>query len=111
MKTFNVSELKSTVMESMTTRANILTLLEGVDPPKPYEIGLWKGYNIVLPDGIELVTKYGVKIAGEGIKVKVYNENGQYSVKAPSPNGEYDVELAYILTECDKRITAFAIFD
>lgn len=111
MKRYNIADLKQTIMESCTTRSNILTMLESTETPKPYVVGKWKAYKVTLPDGIELVTKYGVKMAGEGLPVKVYNENGQYRVEAPGPNGDRDVELAYILTECDQRISSFVVFD
>lgn len=108
MKRYNVSELKESLLESSATRRNILTLLESSVPSEPYVIGMWKGQSITLPDGIELTTKTGMKMMGEGLPVKVYNKDGQYS--AFTDKGA-PIELTYIINESDDRVTSIIVFD
>lgn len=108
MKRYNISSLKSTILESSATRSNILTMLESTIPEKPYVIGYWKGYRITLPDGIELATKSGMKMAGRGLPVKVFNNNGQYS--AIEDNRDRKIDLTYVLNEADS-LTDIVVFD
>jgi len=112
MKRYNVASLKNIILESSATRKNILTLLESNLPEEPYVIGRWKGYRITLPDGIELTTKQGMKIAGEGCKVKVYNKDGQYTAYR-TDHGDLNtpIELTYIINESQERVTDIVVYD
>lgn len=112
MKRYNVRELKGAILESSATRRNILMLLESAEPSEPYVIGRWKGYRITLPDGIELTTKQGMKIAGEGYKVKVYNKDGQYTAYR-TDHGDLNtpIELTYIINEADSRVCDIVVYD
>lgn len=112
MKRYNVESLKSAILESNATRHNILTLLESAQPSEPYVIGRWKGYSITLPDGVELTTKQGMKIAGDGYKVKVYNKDGQYTAYR-TDHGDLDtpIELTYIINEAQGRVTDIVVYD
>jgi hypothetical protein len=92
---YNIANLKRNILESRINRSNILSLLESNDDL--WVTGYWKGYEITLPDGIELKTKYGMKMLGSGLPVKVYNKNGQYTAyKEDSPE---PIELTYVLNE------------
>lgn len=112
MKRYNVASLKNIILESSATRRNILTLLESQEPTEPYVIGRWKGYSITLPDGIELTTKQGMKIAGAGYKVKVYNKDGQYTAYR-TDHGDLNtpIELTYVINECQERVTDIVVYD
>lgn len=92
---YNLANLKRNILEASVNRSNILTMLEANGDL--WVTGYWKGYEITLPDGVELKTKYGMKMIGSGLPVKVYNKNGQYTaykVDSPEP-----IELTYVLNE------------
>lgn len=99
-------------MESSVNRSTILTMLEAQTPPE-YVTGYWKAYSITLPDGIELATKRGVKMAGRGLPVHVYNKDGQYRAVLLNSDGSEgrDVELSYVINEAAQRISGFVLFD
>lgn len=111
MKRHNVADLRSKLLESSVTRSNILTLMEAGEPVN-YVVGYWKGYYITLPDGVELLTKRGMKIAGKGYQVKVYNKDGQYSATKMNNEGvDCPIELVYVMNESDNRVTKIICFD
>ncbi|MFA5404611.1 MAG: hypothetical protein WC358_06725 [Ignavibacteria bacterium] len=112
MKRYNVGDLKNAILESSATRHNILTILESETPPEPYVIGRWKGYSITLPDGVELTTKRGMKIAGAGYKVKVYNKDGQYTAYMTDHGDlETPIELTYVINEAHGQVIDIVVYD
>lgn len=108
---YKIKDLRNKVMESMVNRDNILCLLESNEPPEPYTLGYWKGYTITLPDGVELETKTGMKIAGRGYPTKVYNKDGQYSAVSLIGNEWRPVDLAYVLNESIYKTVDLVIYD
>lgn len=94
MKKLNVNSLKNTILENYTgvSRSNILVLAEGVQFQDTNTRGIWSGYSITQPDGVELTTKKGIRGQTD---VYVSNFKGQYRAF----DDGIEIELSQVLNE------------